>query len=173
MPEINEVRRYADFMRSKLAGRELKEINILKGRYKTHGHFDLYTTIVQALPLKVLDVQSKGKFIYITLENEYYIFCTLGLAGGWVYKKGDKYKYAKQNYGLQHVERALDHLNVEFKTSEGPDKQPGGSLYFFDQLSYGTLKGIKGTSLLNKRLNEIGPDIMDVNTTFVIFKDRI
>ncbi len=41
MPEVNEVKRYADFLRGYLKGKEITEINILKGRYK-NKKFKMY-----------------------------------------------------------------------------------------------------------------------------------
>lgn len=167
MPEVNEVRKYADFIKDHIKNKDLEEIKILKGRYKTHGPFSLYKDIEKELPLKILDVQTKGKFTYISLEKDYYIFCTLGLSGGWLFKDNDnKYHYADQNYGLDHTKNALNHLNVEFKFNTG-------FVYFFDQMSLGTLKVIKGKKDLDKKLNALGPDIMDLNTTFVLFKEKI
>lgn len=165
MPEINEVKRYADFLRTKMMGKLVEEIKILKGRYKTHEPFDLYKDIVKKLPLKVVAVESKGKFIYIMLEDDYYIFNTLGLTGGWCFYD-TKYHYVEQYYEDKHDKSRLNNLNVEFKIN-------GGSVYFYDQLSYGTLKGIKGVKELNKKLNSLGPDIMDLTTTFSIFKNQI
>jgi hypothetical protein len=57
MPEINEVRRYADFVYSKLIDNQITEINIINGRYKKHGPFDDYSTIKNKLPIKLLDIQ--------------------------------------------------------------------------------------------------------------------
>lgn len=167
MPEVNEVRRYADFLKKKLHGKNLESIALLKGRYKTHGPFDLYGGIVKELPLKIIDVQSKGKFLYITLDKDYFIFCTLGLTGGWIFKdNNDKFHYAEQTYNDNHAKNAINNLNVEFKF-------PDGTIYFYDQISYGTLKGIKGRKDLDKKLNTLGPDIMDITTTFVVFKNQI
>jgi len=164
MPEILEIYRYKNFLRKKL--KNIDEINILKGRYVTHGPFPLYNEIKKQLPTKVLSVDSKGKLIYITLENEYYLLITLGLKGGFVYKKNDKFTYVEQNYGIETADSIQNNLNVEFKTKNG-------SVYFTDTISYGTIKVIKGNKELLKKLNSIGPDIMDINTTFAVFKDRI
>ena len=40
MPEVVEVVAYADLLRTKLKGKSILEINILKGRYAKHGSFD-------------------------------------------------------------------------------------------------------------------------------------
>jgi hypothetical protein len=86
--------------------------------------------------------------------------------------------------------RALNHLNVEFIT----DKK-NISFYFYDQLSFGTLKAVEsdgsdgsngssngssesssessygsGSSVLDKKLKELGPDLLDETTTIEVFK---
>jgi len=65
-----------------------------------------------------------------------------------------------------YLKNAQNHLNVEFKTDKG-------SLYFYDTLSFGTLKVLKNEEELNKKLKTIGPDIMDETTTLDIFKTQI
>jgi endonuclease-8 len=165
MPEINEVKRYADFLREKMKGKKIKYVKILKGRYKTHKPFELYDELIKNLPLTVLEVESKGKFIYMILENDYIIFNTLGLTGGWGYYD-TKYHFVDQYYEDKHDKSVLNNLNVEFGIV-------GGKIYFYDQLSYGTLKVIKGRKNLDKKLNELGPDIMHLDTTFQVFKTQI
>jgi formamidopyrimidine-DNA glycosylase len=46
-------------------------------------------------------------------------------------------------------------------------------MFYFDSLSFGTLKVIKGEKELTKKLNSIGPDIMEMSTTFEVFKTRM
>jgi formamidopyrimidine-DNA glycosylase len=65
-----------------------------------------------------------------------------------------------------YLVNAVNHLNVEFKTDKG-------SIYFYDTLSFGTLKVIKGTEELDKKLKTLGPDIMDETTDFDLFKKQI
>ena len=59
---------------------------------------------------------------------------------------------------------SIKHLNVEFVTNNG-------SMYFYDTLSFGTLKVIDNETELDKKLNTIGPDIMD--TDYSIFHQQI
>lgn len=174
MPEINEVRKYADFINKNLKNKYIKKINILKGRYLTHGPFNNYDKIVKDLPLKVLDVKTKGKFMYIILEKNYYIFATLGLSGGWCFytNKTRKYdfplanNYINQERTEVYTKRSMNHLNIEFSIK-------GGILYFYDMLSFGTINVINDETSLNKKLSAIGPDIMDLSTTFEIFESQI
>lgn len=88
MPEIIEVRKYADFIRKVLINKNLINITILNGRYKKHKPFELFNKFKSNLPTKVLEINTKGKLMYILFDNNYYILVTLGLSGGWLsYKK--------------------------------------------------------------------------------------
>ena len=174
MPEVIEIRKYADFLKIHLKNKELYEINIKKGRYKNHKPFNLYYSIIKNLPLKVIDIKTKGKFLYFILENNYYIFSTLGLHGGWVYcdnKEKPKYKfnnlleYVDKDKVVNYYKTALNNLNVEFVTKNG-------SMYYFDSLSFGTIKIINNIDNLNKKLSSIGPDIMEETTTKELFIER-
>jgi formamidopyrimidine-DNA glycosylase len=184
MPEINEVRRYADFIYSKLENKKITEINILNGRYKKHSPFEHYTTIKNKLPLKLIDIQTKGKLMYMEFEGNIFILVTLGLSGGWCFLDSKKYNNPKiKDYDFSEVENlwdnyvpdeemdsylinAIKHLNVEFKTNTG-------SLYFYDTLSFGTIKILTSVDELNKKLKTLGPDIMDETTTLDLFKQQI
>jgi formamidopyrimidine-DNA glycosylase len=179
MPEIVEVRKTKDFLKKNMKNKYIKSISILKGRYKTHKPFDLYYKIRNNLPLKVLDIKTKGKFMYFILEHNFYIFSTLGLRGGWAYKlnnskKVGDYKFpklldyiSKDNYEKYH-KTSINNLNVEFKL-KGLNK----IVYYYDSLSFGTLKVIDNKEELEKKLNQIGPDIMDDTTTISIFIKQI
>jgi len=184
MPEINEVRRYADFIYSKLENKKITEINILNGRYKKHSPFEHYTAIKKKLPLKLIDVQTKGKLMYMEFENNIFILVTLGLSGGWCFLDSKKYNNPKiKDYDFSEVEdqwdnyvpdekmdsylvNAIKHLNVEFKINTG-------SLYFYDTLSFGTIKILTSVDELNKKLKTLGPDIMEETTTLDLFKQQI
>ena len=181
MPEIVEVRKTRDFLRKIMKNKYVESIRILKGRYKTHKPFELYNKINNNLPLKVLDIKSKGKFMYFILEHDFYIFSTLGLTGGWTYKLNNNnskkigdYKFPKlldyisdEKYEKYH-KTSINNLNVEFKM-KGSDK----IVYYYDSLSFGTLKVIDNKEELEKKLNQIGPDIMDESTDIDIFIEQI
>jgi len=174
MPEIVEVRKTKDFLKKIMKNKYIKSINILKGRYKTHKPFELYYKLRNNLPLKVLDIKTKGKFMYFVLEHDFYIFSTLGLRGGWTYKLNNVYKFpklldyiSKENYEKYH-KVSKNNLNVEFKL-RGSKK----IVYYYDSLSFGTLKVIDSKKDLEKKLNTIGPDIMDESTTLDVFINQI
>lgn len=178
MPEIKEIRNYANFIRKKVKTKEILEINILKGRYKKHSPFINYNLIKNNLPLKVKDVKTKGKLLYFIFEEELYLLNTHGLSGGWCYLKNGESKYEfsdvleyyskfiSEDDVNSYMKNALNHLNIEFKTKYG-------SLFYYDVLSFGTLKVVKGEEELNKKLNKIGPDIMDITSDFKLFQERL
>ena len=167
MPEIVEIKKYCDFIKKHTLNKYITNIKILKGRYKKHDKFEGYLTIKKSLPLKILDVKSKGKFIYILFEKDIILFCTLGLSGGWTFKN-DKFVFPKmiEYLNVKDIENyrnnSLNHLNVEFSTDKG-------ILYFFDTLSFGTIKVINNSNILEKKLSKIGSDIMDISTTLAVF----
>jgi len=172
MPEIIEVKSYSDFIYKHTINDLLLNIKIKKGRYKNHGPFTLYKQLNKLLPLKIVNINSKGKFMYMTLENNYNIGITLGLMGGWFYKKNDSTKMihglSKSQYFLveQYISKALKHLNIYFIFKLG-------ILFFFDQLSFGTITIFTNKEELDEKLRSIGPDVLDINTTFDIFKEKI
>ena len=161
MPEVVEVKKYADFIRKNLLNKNLTQINILKGRYKTHSPFHGYNLLLQN---KIIKVDNKGKLLWIELKNNIYITFTLGLSGGFLLIKNKKIKFPKIFSNELFKNEAVDHLNVEFKTQSF-------SIYFYDTLSYGTIKVYFTKDDFNKKLNKLGPDIMNIN--FEIFKNQI
>jgi len=168
MPEVIEVKKYAIFLNKLLKNKYINNIKILKGRYKKYGPFPLYEKLKKNLPLKVIDIKTKGKFLYFVLEKNFYIFSTLGLSGGWVYKsnKLKKYKFPLKYKKKQYEKIALNHLNVQFKIDSG-------TLYYYDNLSFGTLKVVDKTEHLEEKLKTIASNITNNNTTFELFSNQI
>lgn len=183
MPEVVEIRHYADFIRRICRNSAIKSVKIRGGRYKKHDTFPGYSAMRRLLPLRVAAVASKGKMLYITLtsaktQKKYYLISTLGLTGGWVAKKGQQkydfprlFSYVPRELRDPYREVSLKHLNIEFTLGGGG----GGNtkLYFFDMLSFGTVAFVPDDGTLEKKLRTIGPDIMDLQTTFDVFRERI
>ena len=201
MPEGVEIKKFADILIANVLGHNITSINILKGRY-TKKAFDGYSDITKELPVKVQAIHTKGKFTYFELVSSKtgkttWLFNTLGLTGGWTvsgpsknslkstpnmrYLKGTTegnddtvvyaypiiWEYISNNNLSEWFEKAIDHLNVEFVLDNGL------RMYFYDQLSFGTLKIIDKKTDLEKKLKELGPDMLDKETTFEIFKKQI
>jgi len=174
MPEIVEVRKYCDLIRKAILNKNITNINILKGRYKNHKPFLGYNKLKKHYPLRAKQISSKGKLIYIIFENNIILLCTLGLSGGWIHNKNNKFIYSdndKYNIGLDNYEEykqnMLKHLNIEFVLDNST------KLYFVDMLSYGTINILFDIDLLNIRLAKIGYDIMEPETNLKIFTNAI
>lgn len=198
MPEGIEIRKFADVLRNNILGHKITHINILKGRYSKKP-FEGFSVLKKELPLTVESINTKGKFTYFTLSNndkkQFYLFNTLGLSGGWTVKAKKKSDFAKcenchymkkegdggsdiymyptileyisEDNSNNWFQRALNHLNVEFITNI--DK----TIVFYDILNFGTLKATDNPADLEKKLKELGPDMMEDTTTFEIFKKQI
>jgi formamidopyrimidine-DNA glycosylase len=82
MPEICEVAITTHFIYKYFKNYTLTDINILGGRY-IHQELKGLDNIVQSMPLKLLNVSFKGKFMWFKFENNNYILNTLGLTGYW------------------------------------------------------------------------------------------
>ena len=147
MPEGPEAKKMGEYLNKFFKGNQILSINILKGRYINKDPPCGLHYFKEKLPLSVLECNTKGKFIFIKLENDIYIFNTLGMSGFWTSKK-------------------MKHSNVEFVTKKG-------KMYFHDQRNFGTLKFVFTKIEFDLKLQKIGPDLLDKNTTFEIFKNRI
>ena len=142
----------------------LKEIRVIKGRYLKHGS----NLNEIKLPIKLIEIKSKGKFIYFCLENDKFITITLGLTGGLIVeltsKTGEnKYKFIKfSNHSpfeiieTKYHNSIFNHINIEFVFDNF-------KLNFYDQLSFGTVGYLDSSILLENKLKKIGSDILTVS----------
>lgn len=174
MPEVVEVRKYTDFIISHLLDATLIDIEILKGRYKTHGPFPHYDTFTRHLPSKLIEINSKGKLMWMKFDNGYIMVITLGLSGGWFFQATGKTN-AVMLHGLdiyerdvvsKYIQSATNNINIKFTFDRG-------NLYFYDQLSFGTISLLTNEEQLEKKLKQIGVDIMDPLTKFEDFLSAI
>lgn len=147
MPEGPEVRKVTDFL-NKYKNKSLNKIIINSGRYNKHGPFKGYNQLSIDLPLKIIDINCKGKFIYIIFENNMVLFNTLGMSGRWINSKEK-------------------HNNLTFEFNELKT-----SLYFNDYRNFGTFM-YQTKDDLDKKLKELGPDILQDFNNYDLFRERI
>ena len=127
MPEGPEVRRYADFLESKIRGKRLSCVEIVSGRYKKHGPFSGY----EKIPLNVViqGVECYGKLLWINLVDdndiETHLMSTLGMSGAW------QSKPSKHNRVI---------LRLDY----------GSCVYYNDIRNFGTLKYVSNDELQSK-----------------------
>jgi formamidopyrimidine-DNA glycosylase len=136
-------------------------------------------------------------------DKTVWLINTLGLTGGWtaaanekkgladfkgirylkgsIKKVGDKdndsqemvfaypliWEYISNNNMSEWFEHALNHLNVEFVMDNNR------AAYFYDQLSFGTLKVLETKKDMDKKLGELGADMLEKETTFEVFDKAI
>ena len=175
MPEIVEVKKYVDYLKNIILDKKIIEINVLKGKYKKNliKLGDCFEMINNNLPIVIVDIFSKGKFLCFILNvsgKKMYMFNTLGLKGGWIVKNNNLNNYIKideNENNLYEINVEKDLPNIEFMIK---DDNIDFSLYFYDSLSFGSIKFIDNENELIKKLKTIGPDVMDNNTTFEVFK---
>jgi formamidopyrimidine-DNA glycosylase len=137
MPEGVEVKLSADLIRPLVVGKTTASF-YMSGRYKSSDPEGLKEFTDKS---KVLDVRTKGKFMYWSFENDWYMYCTFGMTGQWSPKKG------------KHPALGITFVD-------------GSEIYFNDPRHFGTIKFVKGEANLKKKLAELGwdPLTQDIST---------
>tara|TARA_B100000768_G_C11211862_1_gene346388 strand:+ start:173 stop:982 length:810 start_codon:yes stop_codon:yes gene_type:complete len=142
MPEGPEVKNIVNELSKFLKNKNLNSILIHSGRY-SKKYPDNFLEFEKKLPLKILEVKCKGKFIWFQLENKWSIWNTLGMSGGWNLEKSK-------------------HSHIEFLVENQ-------SIFFTDVRNFGTFKFCNDESKLNKKLKSLGPDILEKEFNLEIF----
>lgn len=147
MPEGPEVAYMAYMLQKKFGGARFKKITIRGGRYKRHGAPAGFKAFLSELPLVIQSFGNKGKLFYIEFKGyDQVLVVTLGLTGHFVLKESH-------------------HSHYLFETSKG-------NFYMEDMRNFGTIS-LMSKERLAKRLEKLGPDMLDKETTFEIFLERI
>lgn len=148
MPEGVEIKISAELIKPLVVGKFIRRTFIGgKGRYSTSdpegykeftdSYRDSSGMITIVDNLKVIDVKTKGKLMYWSFDNGWYMMCTFGMSGQWSPEAG------------KHV---CFHVNL---------LEDGGGfsdVYFNDPRHFGTLKFVKSYALLNLKLSSLGWD---------------
>ena len=113
------------------------------GRYGK-GNFPVgYESFIKSIKLGscyIKQVQVKGKFMYWSFSNDWYMFCTFGMTGQMSPARGKHPCFV-----FQHVVS----LNEMQKYQE---------MYFNDPRHFGTIKFVQGKPALEEKLSELGWD---------------
>jgi DNA-formamidopyrimidine glycosylase len=142
MPEGPEVSVIRDGLNTQLKGKSVISVSIPEGSKFQKKVPDGYNDFKSALPLKVLEVKSKGKFIYFLFENNWILMCRLLMSGGW------------------YLSKAVKHNHMTLTYESGLTNE---SVWFVDSRHFGTLKWSNKKSDLDDELNKLGPDILNEN----------
>lgn len=145
MPEGPECTRTARQVHRAVFDKQLSNINIISGRYTKAepSGFSQLASMLNNNPLTIREVTNKGKFIYWDLGN-IFIFTTLGMTG---------------NFKLN----PSNHTRLAFYFTDDT------AIYYNDQRNFGTVKIVFSKDELAKKLNSIGPDMLNNPPTIDTF----
>lgn len=141
MPEGPEVRIVTDGLRRSVLDQKIVSASIVSGRY-AKSLPDGWNLL--QVPRHVIDVNCKGKFIYMSLEGDTYLLSTLGMTGSW---SSNLTKHSR--------------IRIELES--------GGTVYFNDMRNFGTVKLISSRDQLDKKLKDLGPDMLAEDVSDTVF----
>ena len=134
MPEGAEVKLFGESLARIVAGKNLSSITVLSGRY-LKKEIEGLTLMSARLPSRVVGIGVHGKFLYWIIENDVFLYNTLGMTGCW-------------------TQEDSSHSRVKFQFTDGT------VVYFKDQRNFGTIKLVPGRSGLINKLKMLGPDML-------------
>lgn len=146
MPEGPECYKLATKLQKTLVGKRLIQVDVVGGRYKNHGHPSGLESLNETLSNECIcftGISTKGKLIYMCLEDRIYLLSTLGLMGKWTTRSG-KHQCIKLYYNSPSI-------TVSNKSK---------SIYFVDQLHYGTFSIVFSREGFERKLATIGPSVL-------------
>ncbi len=165
MPEGPEVKNITNYLNSALSGLTL--VNLCwdeKGKYSPDGPNQI-EAVRTYFPAKMERVFCKGKQIFFQLisikySTRFYFNSGLGMAGGWVIKKGT------------HSNLWLEFGKV-VRIGEISLTRIDSQIYFDDKRHFGNFTILWGDEALKKRWYEIGPDLLSGQVTLPIWTQII
>lgn len=157
MPEICEVIFTSQLLMTKLRNRYITNIKVLSGKY-THMKLKGLHLIKKYKPLKIIKIDSKGKFLWFELENDegviLYMMSTFGMTGYWGFKKNNNSR-------------------IQFDIDNGKKNNKKYKLYYSDPRNFGNFSITDNLSVLNKKLNELAPDFLKTKITEKQFENDV
>jgi formamidopyrimidine-DNA glycosylase len=141
MPEGPEVKIIGEQLSSLLKGKLLTKLKILSGKYSGKCQLLNYQSFSDSLPLRINKIETKGKLIYMILENGWYIFNTLGMSG-------------------TYSEKFTKHCHLEFIFCDPPKINKECQLWFYDVRRFGNMYCSQDLSYIKEKLDSIGPDML-------------
>ena len=137
MPEGPELKLACDNLNIILKDKLIINIDILSGRYYPESRYpENYILFKKLLPLKIKEINVKGKLLYFIFENNWVILNTFGMTGHWT-----------------KIEKKHCHVKLKY------DKD--SYLWFCDVRRFGTIKLLPNMFLLDKKLSTLGPDMLN------------
>ena len=144
MPEGPEIYSLGVDLYKRIHNTDLLKIKLISGKYKRKA-FKGYNLLRKILPSKILSIETYGKILIIRLEEDYNLVITFGMTGFITFSN-------------------IKHNHIKFITSKN-------TFYYNDQRNFGNIYLLK-SDVLNDKLKNIGPDLLNDNITFDIFKNQ-
>jgi len=153
LPEGVEVKISAELIKPLVVGKQVRRVRfgessryaakLPKGFIEFENSFYTVTEAINIIEkCTITDVQTKGKFMYWTFDNGWYLFSTFGMTGQWGPEPGDHVclEMSLIDYSQPFTQKALSRV------------------YFNDPRHFGTIQFVKGKDALQKKLGELGWD---------------
>lgn len=123
MPEGPEIKSMVDEI-EEFIDSKLKKIEIVSGRYVNHGPPKNFENL--SLPQKILDIYAHGKFAIIHLENNIFIYLTMGMSGflGTDYNKHLRLKFITTQ-GNFYLDDTRNFAQIQILNKEDHEKKLG------------------------------------------------
>jgi formamidopyrimidine-DNA glycosylase len=159
IPEGPELRRSADQLSQILVGKHLINAFVGKsGRYVDDEPvgYECFLEDLTRSPMKVVEVNCKGKFMWWTLkqgDTTWYMWCTYGMSGQW-------------------SRQETKHSAFEVYFNDGDPRSPFESLHFNDPRHFGTLRFVNSDRDQTNKLKSLGPDMLSAPPDDATFADR-
>jgi endonuclease-8 len=150
MPEGPELKITTTFLKKHLLNKNIT-LEIIKGRYSRHPLKNLNKV---KFPLKVEDINVKGKFIYFTFHNTpITLWVTLGMSGHFILP-GDN------DNSSPYTTDKHNNISINYENKK---------IWFQDYRNFGTFMFALTKEELDKKLLKIGLDILELDTKFEDF----
>jgi formamidopyrimidine-DNA glycosylase len=159
MPEICEIVKTSQYLLTDLKGLIIVNCKVLSGKYLNKKKIKGINLIGKSSPLKIIDINSKGKFMWFELKsiknNEtIYIMNGFGMSGEWTYDKTSNSRFS---------------IDIKHKITD-KDKI---TLYFTDPRNFGNIEITNDINVINKKLTSLGRDLLKTNFSEAMFNTWI
>ena len=148
MPEGPEVIITAQYLLKKLKNKQIVSITSLNNRFSASNIKGFKLT--ENSPLTINSIDSKGKFLWFTLTDKnnkkIYMFNSLLLTGRWSFYNDKSTR-----------------LSFSIKSHKNNNKKY--TLYYIDDMNIGHLSFTDNETDLQKKLNELSPDVLKTDMT--------
>lgn len=152
MPEICEVTLTAQYLLTKLKNRYITGMTIVAGKY-THSPLPGAGLINKYSPLKIIDINTKGKVMWFELKDktnkDVYIINNFGLTGEWSFYED------KNDRVIFDIETNIDYSN---KNKDNDNKKY--KLHYSDPRNFGLLYITDDKGILEERIDKLAPDLL-------------